>query len=166
MESGRPIPRDQYESLDSVAYVHKDTVRIWTRSVHISKRRLAIMQTENAAFPWADYEAPAVRGDCLPGGCNEERPCPWARCRWHLAHDYNRANGSLTENSPGVDFDELPETCALDVADRGETSLDELGRLLNVTREAMRLTEIRALAKLKAEPGVDAAILLELLGGS
>lgn len=164
MESGRPVPREQYETLDSVTYVRRD-IRVWTRSVHISKRRLTLLQEENARFPWHEHEAPTVRGDCLPGGCNEVRPCPWARCRWHLAYDFNRVNGSLTENSPGADFDDLPETCSLDVADRGETSLDELGRLLNVTREAMRLTEIRALAKLASAEGVDMAILLELMGG-
>lgn len=151
-----------YEALDSVDYVRKPAP-VWTRSVHISKRRLTLLQEENSAFPWDRYEAPTTRGDCLPGGVNEMRPCPWARCRWHLAFDYNRQNGSLTENSPGVDFDELPETCALDVADRGETSLDELGRLLNVTREAMRLTEIRALAKLKNEPSVDMDTLAGML---
>lgn len=135
---------------------------VWTYGAHMSKRRLTVLRDENNAFPWDDYgPAPVVRRDCLEGGSNAARPCPWARCRWHLATDYNRLNGSLTLNFPGVDLDQIPETCALDVADRGETSLDDVGRYLNVTREAMRLAEIRAFRKIVETS--DTEVLLEWL---
>lgn len=139
----------------------KPTTRVWTHGAHMSKRRLTILRSENDAFSWDDHTAPTKRSDCMPGGVNEMRPCPWARCRWHLAFDYNQRNGSLTENFPGVDFDEIPETCALDVADRGETSLDDVGQLLNVTREAMRLAEIRAFRKIIET--TDAKLVIEWL---
>jgi hypothetical protein len=127
----------------------KPATRVWTHGAHMSKRRLTLLRLENEySFSWDDHTPPMSRGDCLPGGVNEQRPCPWARCRWHLAFDYNQRNGSLTENFPDLDFDQIPQTCALDVADRGETSLDDVGQLLNVTREAMRLTEIRAFKKI------------------
>ena len=37
--------------------------------------------------------------------------------------------------------DELEETCALDIADRGKTSLDRVGYFLNMTRERVRQLE-------------------------
>lgn len=74
------------------------------------------------------------------------RPCPFVSCRWHLAVDVTGA-GSLTENFPDLDVDELTETCALDVADRGGHGAETVGRLLNVTRETVRLITLRAQSK-------------------
>jgi Sigma-70, region 4 len=50
-------------------------------------------------------------------------------------------------NFPGVEPDEVPadSSCALDVADRGIT-LEEIGGILHVSREAVRQIEKRALA--------------------
>lgn len=39
-------------------------------------------------------------------------------------------------------------TCALDVADRGGTTLEDLGALLNMTRERVRQIEIEAIEKI------------------
>jgi len=41
------------------------------------------------------------------------------------------------------------ETCALDVADRGEHTLEEVGGFLNVTRERARQIEKDAFDKLR-----------------
>jgi hypothetical protein len=44
----------------------------------------------------------------------------------------------------------MSETCALDVADRGGTTLEEVGAIMNLTRERIRQVEVKGLAKLQA----------------
>ncbi len=69
---------------------------------------------------------PRTRGDRVNG----PRPCPWARCRWHLA-------------------DATSESCALDVADRGGCTLKGVGYVLHLTRERVRQIEAKAIRKLQ-----------------
>ena len=45
---------------------------------------------------------------------------------------------------------EMSETCALDVADRGGITLEEVGEILNLTRERIRQVEVKGLQKLRA----------------
>src|ERR1035438_5017031 len=44
----------------------------------------------------------------------------------------------------------MAETCALDVADRRGTTLEEVGAIMNLTRERIRQVEVKGLAKLEA----------------
>jgi DNA-directed RNA polymerase sigma subunit (sigma70/sigma32) len=61
--------------------------------------------------------------------------------------------GGLIFNRPDVDesLDGLRDTCALDVADRGGTTLEEVGLHMNLTRERIRQIEEVALDKLYCE---------------
>jgi hypothetical protein len=95
-----------------------------------------------------DHDRPQTRADCWAG----ERPCPWAGCKYHLLLDVNPASGSLKVNFPGRELWHLDETCALDVADRGGITLDEVGALLNIVRERVRQIEEKTLLKLKGQP--------------
>lgn len=85
------------------------------------------------------------RGDCVNGS----RPCPLVSCRFHLYLDVNPNTGSIKLNFPGLEVWDLKETCALDVADRGGVTLDEIGEIFNLTRERIRQVELQALHKLK-----------------
>jgi hypothetical protein len=49
----------------------------------------------------------------------------------------------------------MPETCALDLAERGGMTLDQVGALLNMTRERARQIENAALAKMRANGAPD-----------
>lgn len=71
---------------------------------------------------------PQTRGDCLPGGSNAARPCRWITCKWYLPR-----------MSPSPKF-----TCALDVADLGGMTLEDVGELMGVTRERVRQIEEKA----------------------
>ena len=46
----------------------------------------------------------------------------------------------------------MKETCSLDVADRGGLTLEEVGEILNLTREAIRLIEVRGILRLRGGP--------------
>ncbi len=68
-------------------------------------------------------------------------------CRYSLVYDVTPAGG-LQENFPGCEIEDLEESCALDVADRGGLTLERTGEVLHVTRERIRQIEACALAKL------------------
>ena len=78
------------------------------------------------------------------------RPCIHVSCRHNLYLDVNDSTGSIKLNFPDREVWELPETCALDVADRGGITLEEVGEIMGLTRERIRQLETRGLAKLKA----------------
>jgi hypothetical protein len=101
-------------------------------------------------------ERPRRRADCAGG----ERPCPWVSCRFHLYIDVNQKNGSVKLNFPDVEVWELPASCVLDVAETGGEpgsgvgegrTLEEVGALMNMTRERVRQIEVRAIAKTKRQ---------------
>lgn len=75
------------------------------------------------------------------------RPCPWVLCRYHLATD-PRPSGWVRVNHDPRRLAEMPETCALDVAARGEHTLEAIGDLLGLTRERVRQVEAEALEQI------------------
>ncbi len=92
-----------------------------------------------------DATRPKTRADCGEG----ERPCPYVSCKYNLYVDVNPRTGSVKMNFPDKELWELAETCALDVADRAGITLEEVGVIMNLTRERVRQLEMRGLAKLR-----------------
>jgi hypothetical protein len=78
------------------------------------------------------------------------RPCPFVSCKHHLYLDVSARTGAIKLNFPDLEVWEMTETCALDVADRGGTTLEEVGAIMNLTRERIRQVEVKGLAKLAA----------------
>lgn len=125
----------------------KDRVRARTISIkRLSKREL---ERGRLLYPEMAMERPMSRGECQHGE-HAERPCPFVSCKHHLYLDVNDRTGSIKLNFPDLEVWELPETCALDIADRGGITLEEVGEIMNLTRERIRQLETRGLAKLKA----------------
>jgi hypothetical protein len=58
--------------------------------------------------------------------------------------------GAIKLNFPDLEVWDMNESCALDVADRGGTTLEDVGAIMNLTRERIRQVEVKALAKLQA----------------
>ena len=92
-----------------------------------------------------DGDRPRTRSEC----CNGPRPCLYVSCRFHLYLDVNEATGSIKLNFPELEPWQLSESCALDIAERGGLTHEEIGRMLNVTRERARQVEEAGLDKLK-----------------
>lgn len=133
------------------ALTRKPRVRGRTLSIkRLSKRDLEAGRfAANATLrELGAVERPVQREDCLQGP-NAERPCPFVSCKHHLALDVNPRSGAIKHNFPDLEVWEMAETCALDVADRGGVVLEELGALMNLTRERIRQLEMRALAKVR-----------------
>ena len=93
-----------------------------------------------------EQSRPRSRVDCA----NAARPCMFVSCKHHLYLDVNPETGSIKLNFPDKEIWELDETCALDVADRGGITLEEVGTIMNLTRERIRQVETRGLLKLRA----------------
>jgi sigma-70-like protein len=120
--------------------------RTRARSKTIAPKRLTkeeILLGRELEMP--DVDRPATRGECK----DMPRPCPFVSCKHHLYLDVNPETGSIKLNFPDVEPWEMKETCSLDVADRGGITLEEVGEILNLTRERIRQVEVRGLLRLK-----------------
>ncbi len=117
------------------------------RSRTIAMKRLTREELRIGAmlYPPVDVPRPQTRGECR----GEQRPCPWVACKFHLYLDVNPETGSIKLNFPDLEPWELPHTCSLDVAERGGITLEEVGEIMNLTRERIRQVEVRGLIKLK-----------------
>ena len=126
--------------------------RTRTRARTISIRRLskAELNRGRELYPEEDYWRPETRGDCA----EMERPCPFVACKYHLYIDVHPVRGSIKVNFPDVEVWEMTDTCALDIADRGGITLEEVGQIMNLTRERVRQLETQGLAKLGTLPGM------------
>ena len=119
------------------------------RSQTLSTRRMARehrkMRARGELTPVFDLEHPTSRAQCV----NMPRPCLFVSCRHHLYLDVNEETGSIKFNFPDKEVWELEETCALDAADRGGITLEEVGLIMNLTRERIRQLELSGLEKLR-----------------
>ena len=135
---GEAITREQRRSR------RKRDVRARTISVkRMTKRELEIGRL---LYPESDFDKPRSRAECTEG----PRPCPVVSCKHHLYIDVSPRTGAIKLHFPDLEVWELNESCALDVADRGGMTLEDVGAIMNLTRERIRQVEVKALAKLEA----------------
>ena len=124
----------------------------------LRRRRLTgqVDPEEGELLKTIDSQRPRTRADCVNG----PRPCLFVSCKHNLYLDVNPETGSIKLNFPDKEIQELEHTCALDVAEKGGITLEEVGEIMNLTRERIRQVETRGLMKLReateAEPPVSA----------
>jgi hypothetical protein len=126
------------------------------RSKTIAPKRLTREERREAIalkYP-EDIDRPKLRGECQ----SMERPCPFVSCEHHLYLDVNPESGAIKLNFPHLEVWEMAETCALDVADKGGITLEEVGAILNLTRERIRQVEVRGLGKIRDKSGDDLVV--------
>ena len=125
----------------------KREVRARTISVkRMTKRELEIGRM---LYPETDYNKPQTRADCAEG----LRPCPYVSCKHHLFLDVSARTGAIKLNFPDLEVWDMNESCALDVSDRGGTTLEDVGAIMNLTRERIRQVEVKALLAKLAQDG-------------
>jgi len=136
--SGDPVTREQRRSR------RKRDVRARTISVKRMTRREVDLVRSGASDP--DYDRPRTRAECADG----PRPCPFISCKYHLYLDVSPRTGSIKLNFPDLDVADMRVSCALDIADAGGSTLEDVGAIMNLTRERIRQLEVKALSKLEA----------------
>ncbi len=112
----------------------------------------AAMNTYENDLAFTDAVRPKTRGDC-EGGI---RPCPHVGCSHNLYLHVNPDNGHITMNFPELEPDEMDpnSSCALDVAECDGLTLEEVGKTLNLTRDAVRQIETLSIGKLREEMNI------------
>jgi len=113
----------------------------------LRRRRLSgeVDPEEAELLQVVEQQRPKTRADCING----PRPCMFVSCKHNLYLDVNPETGSIKLNFPDKEIWELEHTCALDVAEKGGITLEEVGEIMNLTRERIRQVETRGLAKLR-----------------
>ena len=119
--------------------------RARARTISIRRLSKAELNRGRELYPESDYWRPKNRSECK----DMERPCPFVSCKYHLYIDVHPVRGSIKLNFPDLEIWEMTETCALDVADRGGITLEEVGEIMNLTRERVRQVETVGLSRLQ-----------------
>jgi len=150
---GAAIPAElsqpEIEKIRSRININQGRVRSKTiagKRLTREERRLAQL----LVYP-EEVDRPQSRAECQSAA----RPCPFVSCAHHLYLDVNPQSGAIKLNFPHLEVWEMKETCALDVADRGGITLEEVGEILNLTRERIRQVEVRGLTKMREHSGDD-----------
>ncbi len=106
---------------------------------------------EQALLTEIQGNRPKNRSDCV----SSPRPCVFVSCKFNLYLDVNPETGSIKLNFPDKEIWELEYTCALDVAEKGGITLEEVGEIMNLTRERIRQVETRGLEKVRTAVETD-----------
>ncbi len=111
----------------------------------ISFTRMSKREIDRARelYPDDGHTRPQTRAECVNG----PRPCPYVSCKHNLFLDVSPSTGAIKLNFPDLEPDEIPESCALDVAERGGVTLERVAELMNITRERVRQIENEGLQK-------------------
>ncbi len=94
-----------------------------------------------------DVQRPRTRQDCLPGGCNAERPCPFVACRNNLYIDAGISATSFQLNMPDIEPHEMTHSCALDIADAGGMTARDIAAIWRVSHQRIFQIEVSAMRK-------------------
>lgn len=103
---------------------------------------------------------PEVRRDCIDG----HRPCLWVSCKHNLFLDV-RPNGSVQFNFPDLEPEEMGASCVLDlIEERGNLTLEEVGEVMNLTRERVRQLEEKVHEKITLATQLELVVTGKLSG--
>lgn len=93
-------------------------------------------------------QKPKKRSECVDG----YRPCPWVSCRYNLFLDI-RQDGILRLNFPGKEPEDMYQSCALDLAEDGPRTLEQVAIIMGMSKERARQIEDAVMKKLRPMVG-------------
>lgn len=138
------------------SYRKREAARAHT--IQIKRFRTRVMRADHADTASYDEPIPRTYGECQERALGTAtNPCWYLRCRYNLLIDLEPRTGSykvtwpdLTSGAYGDEYHALPQhTCALHEAAHGGLTLDEVGVMMNLTRERVRQIETKALHRLR-----------------
>lgn len=117
-----------------------------------SKRELALGEMLYPPARGAPLR-PKTWGECQSRGLGVESPCPFVSCKHHLALDVSERTGSIKVNFPDLEVWEMTETCVLAVVEKHADgfTLEQIGEVMNLTRERIRQYEMRCRGALRSK---------------
>lgn len=144
-EQPRPLPSEG----DAVTREQRRSRRkrdVRARTIRVKRMTRREVDLVRSVAPEPELDRPRTRADCIDG----PRPCPFISCKYHLYLDVSPRTGSIKLNFPDLEVAEMSVSCALDIADGGGSTLEDVGAIMNLTRERIRQLEVKALSKLEA----------------
>jgi hypothetical protein len=132
----RPVEQSAMCAAHAARYARLERIR--RSAVRLGRADRALLRA---------HPRPARREECAPTGKGlwADRPCPWVGCRHHLWH--------AQPDPETVDPGDLLDTCALDVADRGEAGIEVIGAALGVTGARASQLVLAALDSMRRHAG-------------
>ncbi len=106
---------------------------------------------KKSIFKELDELRPKIRADCK----NVPRPCPYASCRFNTFLDIHPSSGKLKILHKNCEdpADMKMDNCVLDIVDKhGALTLEEIGTIMNITRERVRQIGDTACRKMRPVP--------------
>jgi Sigma-70, region 4 len=102
-------------------------------------------------FKELDALRPKIREDCK----KVPRPCPYASCRFNTFLDIHPSSGKLKILHDNCEdpSDLKVDSCVLDIVEKhGALTLEEIGTVMNITRERVRQIGDAACRKMRPVP--------------
>lgn len=111
----------------------------------VQKRILKLIQENKPKKrTTAAHWRPETRAECQL----VERPCVYVGCRHNLYLDVTK-KGDIIMNFPDQEPGDVKESCSLDIADRGENNLEEVGAFMHLSSERARQMEEKLTRRLR-----------------
>ncbi len=108
---------------------------------------------------WTMHHMPKRRSECL----NRKRPCPWVRCTHHFIWLLWDRLRDKSDDEIADCISRIRYSCVLDTVDNhGQMTLEQIGQLLNLTRERIRQIEKKAITRAR-KPTIRRAPILARL---
>jgi hypothetical protein len=120
------------KGVDRVMKVHPDALSFSLEALPINER-LTMENLLPADHPGKDY--------CSE---REDGPCKYILCKNHPATSVNKS-GRIIVHHPYISLTDMRYTC---ISDLGDSTLEEVGRIMNLTRERIRQLEEKGCEKL------------------
>ena len=103
-----------------------------------------VVVSDEDGLALSEADRPRLRSQCVDG----PRPCPWVSCRYNLFLDI-RSDGILRFNFPDKEPHEVFHSCALDLAEDGLRTLEQVALLMGMSKERARQIEEVAFSKIE-----------------